>query len=70
MEQPINIRASTIAAEVAATVMRTPGLDPELRFAAAHLSLWLQAGPHDVVASISAETVRRIQLQQEVCCGS
>jgi hypothetical protein len=62
-DQPIDLSASTIAAEIAMTIMRTPGLDPDLRFAAAHVGLWLQDGPHDLVAFISESTVRRIQLK-------
>jgi len=58
-----HLRASTIAAEIAMTVMRSPGLDPELRFSAAHLALWLQDGPHDLVANISDATVERINAE-------
>ncbi len=69
-QQPIHIRASTLAAEVCMTVMRDPTADPDLRFSCAHVALWMQDGPADLVAAASRATVARIQSQSEINCAA
>jgi len=62
-QQPIlTLKASSIAAEIARTVMLAPDLDETTRDAAAALALWLTEGPHDRVARISSDTMDRIYL--------
>lgn len=63
--QPSPIRASSLAAEMCVSIMRSAEADPDLQVSAAHVALWLQDGPQDTVARISEETVLRIQLQLE-----
>jgi hypothetical protein len=54
------MRASTLAAEICMTMMRDPNVEATIRDSAAAVALWLQSGPHDHVARVTANTVHRL----------